>query len=220
MAQIPGWAEKMRCCLIADRNQCRGDLEATVEAALRGGVRTVHLRQKDATTRNLYDMAASLRTLTRRHDALLIVNDRVDVALAAGADGVHLGWQSMTVPIVRKLMESETAQRDRAPLIGKSVHNPEEARRAVEEGADYLFAGPVYDTPSKAGLVPTLGLSGLREICSEFDVPVVGLGGIHEGNVADVVRVSATGVAVIRAILQADKPEHAARDLLRAASRK
>lgn len=209
MAAKRGWIEKMRCCLIAERGQCRGELEETVEAALSAGIRAVQLREKQAMTRELYELARRLREITRRHDALLSINDRADVALAVEADGVHLGWQSLPVAEVRRLVGSER-------LIGKSVHNVEEARRASEDGADYVFAGPVFDTPSKAGLVPTLGLDGLREICRVIDLPVIGLGGIDPSNAAAVMEAGAAGVAVIRAILAAPDPAEAAAQLLTA----
>lgn len=201
----------MRCCLIAERGQCRGPLHETVEAALGAGIRAVQLREKHATTRELFDLAQSLRAITRRHGALLLINDRADVALAVEADGVHLGWQSLPVAAVRRLVGPER-------LIGYSVHNRREARQAVEESADYLFAGPVFDTPSKAGLVATLGLDGLRDVCHAFDVPVVGLGGIDPSNAGAVIEAGAVGVAVIRAILAASDPAGAAAQLLAAAT--
>jgi len=209
MAHKPKWVEMMRCCLIAERAQCRGEFEETVTAALDAGVRTIHLREKSATTLELYDLAQRLRELTRRYDALLIVNDRADVALAVGADGVHLGWQSLPVVEVRGIVGPER-------IIGKSVHNLEEAVRAATDGADFLFAGPVFDTPSKSGLVPTLGMERLTEICRTVDLPVIGLGGIDALNAAEVIRAGTDGVAVIRAILAADDPGAAAARLVAA----
>ena len=201
------WPRKLRCCLIAQRAGCRGRLEETVEAALGAGVGAVQLREKQAATRELFDLARMLRVVTRRYDALLLINDRADVALAVEADGVHLGWQSMPVDQVRRLVGGDR-------LIGKSVHNLEEARAAAADGVDYVFAGPVFDTPSKAGVVPTLGLDGLRAICREIDLPVIGLGGIDSSSAAEVVATGARGVAVIRAILAAADPAGAAAGLL------
>jgi len=201
------WIARMRCCLIAERAQCRVGLEETVEAALRAGIRTVHLREKQAATLELHDLARRLRQPTRRHHALLVINDRADVALAVEADGVHLGWQSLPVAEVRKIVGGDR-------LIGKSVHNLEEAQRAEAEGVDYLLAGPVFDTPSKVGLVPTLGLDRLGEICRTVTLPVIGLGGIEPSNAAAIIAAGAKGIAVIRAILAAPDPGEAARDLL------
>ena len=233
MSAPDDWTARMRCCLIAERAQCRGDLFSTVEAALAAGLGAVQLREKTATTRELYELAGALRDLTHRHNALLLINDRVDIALAVGADGVHLGWQSLGLADVRRLCEAHlrgaslgagepacpgAAADRRTVLVGRSVHNMEEAREAVAVGADYLFAGPVFDTPSKAGLVPTLGIDGLRAICAAFDRPVFGLGGIDADNAASVIEAGARGVAVIRAVLSAADPAAAASQLLAATS--
>ena len=211
MPLVSQWVQRMCCCVIAERAQCRAGLEETVEAALRAGVRAVQLREKEATTLELYELAGRLRQLTRQHDALLLVNDRADVALAVEADGVHLGWQSLPVAEVHRLVGRDL-------LVGKSVHNLEEARQAVADGVDYVFAGPVYDTPSKAGLVATLGIERLRDICDAIDLPVIGLGGIDPSNAAAVLRAGACGVAVIRAILAAADSTTAATQLLAALS--
>jgi len=208
MPAQPEWIAKMRCCLIAERAQCRAGLIETVEAALRAGVRAVQLREKHAATRDLYELAGRLRELTRRYDALLLINDRADVALAVEADGVHLGWQSLPAGVVRKIVGP-------GRLVGKSAHNLAEAQQAAADGADYLLVGPVFDTPSKSGLVPTLGLEQLAEICRTVDLPIIGLGGIDASNAGEVIRAGAAGVAVIRAILAAADPAAAAGQLLR-----
>jgi thiamine-phosphate pyrophosphorylase len=207
MLSPAGWLSKMRCCLIAERGQCRGEIVDAVEAALRAGVRAFHLREKQATTRELYELARRLREATRRHDALLLINDRADVALAVEADGVHLGWQSLPVAEVRKIVGYER-------LIGKSAHNLEEAKRAAADGVDYILVGPVFDTPSKSGLVPTLGIERLAAICRAVDLPIIGLGGIDSSNAGEVIEAGADGVAVIRAILAAGDPAEAAAQLL------
>ncbi|MCX8035923.1 MAG: thiamine phosphate synthase [Candidatus Sumerlaeia bacterium] len=210
MAQTLRWVNKMRCTLIADRGQCAGDFDTTLEAALRAGVRAVHLREKQIATRELYELAARTRVLTRRYGALLILNDRSDIARAVGADGVHLGWQSLPPQIARRLMGPKA-------LIGKSVHNLDETREALESGCvDYLFASPVFETPSKTGLVPTLGLEGLAAICRKANVPVIALGGIDRMTAPSVVAAGAAGLAVIRAIMAAADPQQAAADLLAA----
>ena len=207
MPAQPEWIAKMRCGLIAERAQCRAGLIETVEAALRAGVRAVQLREKHAATRDLYELAGRLRELTRRYDALLLINDRADVALAVEADGVHLGWQSLPAGVVRKIVGP-------GRLVGKSAHNLAEAQQAAADGADYLLVGPVFDTPSKSGLVPTLGLEQLAEICRAVDLPIIGLGGIDASSAAEVMRTGAAGVAVIRAILTAADPGEAAAHLV------
>jgi thiamine-phosphate pyrophosphorylase len=201
----------MRCTLVVDRAQCRAGVEETVAAALREGVSAVQLREKTATSRELHEAALLLRRLTRRYDALLVINDRADVALAVEADGVHLGWQSMPVEAARRVMGERA-------LIGRSAHNMAEARQAAADGADYLFAGPVFDTPSKAGLVPVLGLDALRAIRRDVAIPVIGLGGIDASNAAKVLATGVDGIAVIRAILAADDPSLATAQLMAAIS--
>jgi len=189
----------MRVCLIAGREHCRAALDEVVEAALCGGVRTVHLRDKQATTRELYEMGLRLRHLTRSHDALLIINDRADIAMAVEADGVHLGWQSLPASEMRRIVGPKA-------LVGKSVHNLTEAQQAVADGVDYIIASPIFETPSKVGLVPTLGVAGLSEIRRHVAVPIIALGGIDHSNASEVIRAGVNGIAVIRAILAADDP--------------
>lgn len=205
------WIGKMSVCLIAGREHCRAALDDAVEAALRGGVRTVHLREKQATTRQLYEMGLRLRRLTRNYDTLLIINDRADVAVAVEADGVHLGWQSLPIAAVRRIVGSKA-------LVGKSVHNLAEAQQAVSDSVDYIIASPIFTTPSKVGLAPTLGIEGLSEIRRHVGLPIIALGGIDPSNASDVIRAGADGIAVIRAILAADDPATAAARLVAGAS--
>ena len=177
--------------------------------AIAGGADTIQFRQKQGPTGELIEVARNVKRLCAQAGGTFIVNDRLDVALSVGADGVHLGWHSMPVREVRRLIGDDM-------LIGKSVHNIEETSGAVEDAVDYLFASPVFHTPSKAGLVPILGLDGLQAIRAATDLPIVGLGGIDGSNAADVIGAGADGVAVIRAILQSPNPEAAAKDLAEA----
>jgi thiamine-phosphate pyrophosphorylase len=195
--------------LVTDRSASARPLPVVVEAAVRGGVTAVMLREKDMATRDLYDLAVELRRITQRAGALLIVNDRVDVALAAGADGVHLGWQSLPFEKVRALMGESR-------LVGASTHSPDEARRAAQQGADYVTFGPVFPTPSKAGLVEVQGVEGVAAARRGLSVPLVGLGGIDPENAAQVLRAGADGVAAIRALVAPEDPEQAARAFARA----
>lgn len=186
--------------LITDRNLCKQSLLLTIELALKGGVRTVQLRERGLTTRELYSLATELRVITSRFHANLIINDRVDIALAVEADGVHLGWQSLPCGIVRKLLGSER-------LIGISAHNRQEALQAQNYQADYITFGPVFPTPSKMGLLEPTGLDILQELKNELRIPIIALGGIHEKNVDAVLMKGPDGIAVISAIMQADNPE-------------
>ncbi|NUN24603.1 MAG: thiamine phosphate synthase, partial [Candidatus Jettenia caeni] len=178
----------------------------TIKLALKGGIKTIQLREKGLTTYELYSLASELRTTTSDFKANLIINDRVDIALAVEADGVHLGWQSLPYNIVRKLFGFEK-------LIGVSTHTIQEALQAQENKADYITFGPVFTTPSKAGLLDAVGPDEIQKLKNKVHIPVVALGGIHEGNVEAVLDKGADGIAVISSIMHADNPENAARSL-------
>ena len=198
--------------LVTDRRQTGGrDLEPVVEAALRGGVRAVQLRERDLSTRDLLALATRLRALTSRHGALLLVNDRIDVALACGADGVHLPASSFAVRDARALLGPRR-------LIGVSTHHPNEVAAAAESGADFVVFGPVHDTPSKRPYGPPLGLAALRRAAAEASIPVYAIGGIDAAGAAEARRSGAAGVAVVRAILAAADPAAVAAQLAAATS--
>lgn len=183
-----------------------GGLVAAAAAALEGGATSIQLRSKSASASELHADATKLATLAKGSDALLIVNDRLDVALAAGAHGVHLGDDDLPLAEARRVAPPRF-------VIGKSVDTVVEAREAQAQGADYLGAGPVYRTGSKADTGPVMGISLLREICAAVSIPVVGIGGITVDGAADVVRAGAAGVAVIGSIMFAADPEEATRRL-------
>ena len=198
--------DNLSLVLITDRNQCKQPFIDTIRFALKGGVKTVQLREKGLATHELYSLACELRKITSDFKANFIVNDRVDIALAVKADGVHLGWQSLPFGIVRKLLGFEK-------LIGISTHNRQEALQAQEYGANYLTFGPIFDTPSKAGLLKPVGVEEIQKLKNEIDLPIVALGGINWKNVESVLKGGADGIAVISSIMQADDPEDAARCL-------
>lgn len=194
--------------LITDRHQTgNGDLLAVVEEALAGGVRCVQLREKDLTARSLLELARAMRRLTDRFGARLLVNDRVDIALAAVADGVHLGEESMPAAVARELLGP-------GRLIGVSCHNREGAAAATAQGADFITFGPVYHTPSKAAYGAPAGIGPLTAVSRETAVPVFALGGIKEGNIPEVLAAGAAGVALISAIIAAPAPREQARTIL------
>jgi thiamine-phosphate pyrophosphorylase len=199
-------------CLVTDRSQVTGTLGEAVEACLGAGLKAVQLREKDLAARDLLSMARVLRESTRRHGAKLIVNDRADVALGAGADGVQRAGTSLPVSALRAISPPGF-------LIGASVHSVAEARAAEPEGADFLFFGPVYDTPSKRPYGPPQGLSALERVTSAVRLPVLAVGGVTPARVAEVVRAGASGVAVIAAILGATRPADAVKAFLDALGR-
>ncbi len=187
----------------------RGHLEMA-EAALAGGAKAVQLRDKELPGRELLELALRIRSLIdlRRPGTLFLVNDRVDVAAAAGADGVHLGQEDLPCKEARRILGPEA-------VIGVSASTPEEARRAEKEGADYLGVGPIFPTPSKGDAAPPLGLEGLAEVRRLTRLPLVAIGGITEENVREVMRAGADGIAVISAVYAAPDMEEAARRLTR-----
>ena len=195
-----------RLYFVTDRTQTANrPLTDVVHAALDGGVRAVQLREKDLEGHELYALAEQLRALTLRYRAHLLVNDRLDVALAVEADGVHLGQNSFSVEDARRLLGA-------GKLIGVSTHSPQEI--AAAQKADLIVFGPVYYTPSKAAYGEPQGLDRLRAAVAHSTVPVFAIGGIRTARVAEVLETGAHGIAMISAISAATDPAQAARELL------
>lgn len=197
--------------LITDRKQLptgRG-LTETVAAALKGGVRAVQLREKDLSAAELYPLALELRELTARHGARLLINDRLDVALAVEADGVHLGGHSLPVAVARSVLGPDK-------LIGVSTHHPEEVVAAARDGADFVTFGPVFFTPSKAAYGAPVGLDRLREACAISALPVLALGGVNPARLPEITEAGCRRIALIAAILTADDPAAEASTILTA----
>lgn len=190
----------------ADLSEGRSTMEI-VEAAIAGGVDVVQLREKHATARHRYELGRELRRRTAEAGVDLIVNDRVDVAAAVDADGVHLGDDDLPVSVARALLDDA--------VVGRSVSTVEAARRAESNGADYLGVGAVFATSSKdvSEEGSGIGTETVRAIADAVSVPVIGIGGITADNAADVVAAGASGVAVISAITAAADPERATRTL-------
>ena len=190
--------------LITDRRRSSRPLTDTVRMALAGGVDAVQLRERDLSARALYDLALKLRAITRKAGAALIVNQRLDVALAAGADGVHLGWRSLRPADVRKLAGEKL-------LIGISCHDEPQLRSAEEIRASYAVLGPVFHTPSKEGLVQEIGLGPLKNMVSAAKIPVLAVGGITPENAAQVMATGVAGLAAISALIDPEDPAAVAR---------
>jgi thiamine-phosphate pyrophosphorylase len=186
-------------------------LGRAVALALDGGVDWVQLRDKSASAASLFAQATQLLSVVRQHGARLAINDRIDVALALKADGVHLAGQSLPVEAAVELADGRL-------LVGRSVHSLEEARKAAAAGADYVTFGHVFPTTTHPG-VPPRGLEELRTIVEALTIPVVAIGGIKEDNLDDVLATGCSGVAVISAILSSAEPSHAAARLRRALDR-
>jgi thiamine-phosphate pyrophosphorylase len=184
----------------------------TAQLALRGGAGVVQLRDKTSDASALVERAAALQDLCDGYDALFVVNDRLDVALAAGCDGVHLGPHDLPVDAARRL----------APelIIGGSAGNFERAQQLIEQGADYLGVGAIFDAhSSKADASAPRGPRVIRQLASKVDIPIVGIGGVTADNAAQVIDAGASGVAVIREVVASDDPEAATRRLMDVVSR-
>ena len=199
-----------RLYLITDRKffDARCSMYLEIETVLEAGVRAVQLREKDLTTRELLDMARWMRDLTYEYGSKFLINDRVDIALAVGADGVHLGQGSMPASAVKKIVGDRL-------IIGVSTHSLAEAVRAEEEGADFITLGPVYKTPSKLKYGKPVGVDTLREVTSRVSLPVFAIGGIKINGVAEVMKAGADGVALISAILSAEDRGKTTEEFLR-----
>jgi thiamine-phosphate pyrophosphorylase len=196
--------------LITDRKlfRDRASLYTAIEEAMKAGIKAVQLREKDLGIRELLAMAYKMREITGRYGAKLFINDRVDVALAVGADGVHLGTESMPVRAVRKILGGSM-------MIGSSTHSTAEAAIAADEGADFVTLGPVYETPSKMRYGAPLGCGVIRAATKRLSVPVFAIGGIKAERVDEVREAGAYGIALISAILTARNIQSSAEEFVR-----
>ncbi len=193
--------------LVTDRPLSRGrSLEEIVRAAVRGGVTTVQLREKDTPTAGFYELGRAVRKITRAAGVTFIVNDRLDIALACDADGVHVGQDDMPVAAARRLLGP-------GRILGVTAADADRARAAVDAGADYIGCNAVWATPTKTDTGPPLGLDGLRSLVAGVDIPVVAIGGIKTSNAREVLATGVAGIAVVSAICSADDPAAAAREL-------
>lgn len=177
-----------------------------VKAALDAGVTLIQLREKELPLRDYVALAEKVRVLTAQAGALLIANDRVDVALAVGADGVHLGQDDFPIPLARRLGPDL--------IIGASTHDVAEALRAQTEGASYINIGPIFHTGTKRWEGEFLGLAGLRRVAAVARVPFTVMGGIKEHHIPELVRQGARTIALVTAVTAAPDPATAARGLL------
>ncbi len=204
--------DQLRLYIITDRNLSRGrSEEEVVRAAIDGGATAIQLRAKEMGGLEMYRLAVRLRDITAGGGVLFIVNDRLDVALAAEADGVHLGQEDL--PAIQALRLSRAANRGRRFVLGVSAKNLEQAVAGERDGADYLGVGPVWPTLTKPGAAPPMGLGGLRIICAGVKIPVVAIGGITRENTADAMAAGIAGIAVVSAVVSAPDVRGATRSL-------
>ena len=197
-----------RLFLVTDRHQTNGrPLVPLLQRVLTAAVPMVQLRERDLSARELVRLAREVQAVTASRRSQLLINDRIDVALALEGVGVHLRSNSLPVSVARKLLG---AQR----LLGISVHAVEEVMEAEAQGADYIILGPIYETPSKQMFGPPLGIHTLEKACRLVRIPIIGIGGVTAARAREMRRAGAFGVAVITAILGAADVESATRELL------
>ncbi len=177
--------------------------------AIRGGADTIQYRQKTGKTREMIEIVRQLKQLCTNSNVTLIVNDRVDVAIAAEADGVHLGQDDFPIPLARKLL-------GKSRIIGGSAATLEEARTCLADGADYIGFGPVYPTFSKEDAGPVTGIKLLKQAVETIPIPIIAIGGVNVENTPEVMRAGARGIAVISAVSCQEDPEQATKALCHA----
>jgi thiamine-phosphate pyrophosphorylase len=195
-----------RLYVIIDKKSARGrDLVMVAEKAVAGGADVIQLREKDWPAREIVEAGRAIRKAITKDKALFIINDRPDIALAAGADGVHLGQDDIPVADARAIMGKDK-------IIGLSTHSLEQAVEAQQSGADYIGVGPVFSTPTKPGSEP-VGLELIKNVKNISRLPFVAIGGINAANVGDVIAAGASRVAVVRAVCGADDIREAAKSL-------
>ncbi|MFZ2121791.1 MAG: thiamine phosphate synthase [Rhodoferax sp.] len=205
--------EVLRLYLVTDQASLRGrTLTDVLLAAVQGGVSCVQLREKTLGTHDFVALALAVKDLLAPFDVPLIINDRLDVALACGAQGVHLGQSDMPVALARQRLPPGV-------FIGLSVENLGDVARAAGQAVDYLGISPVYATPTKTDTATPWGLAGVRQVRAMTGLPLVAIGGIHPGNATELLQAGADGLAVVSAICSAANPQAAAaafQDILRA----
>lgn len=195
---------KLLLHLVTDRSLSLGrSLVEVVAEAVAGGITCVQLREKTCSTREFLDEALALKALLQPLGLPLIINDRVDIALAVGADGVHLGQSDMPISHARRILGPDC-------LIGISAESVQDAIEAEQQGADYIGISPVFSTPTKTDTASALGLEGVRQIRELVRIPLVGIGGINQANAHQVFAAGADGIAVVSAIMAAESPRLAA----------
>ena len=199
--------EQLELYLVTDRGLSLGrSILDVVCEAVRGGVTMVQLREKECSSREFLELAVALKERLSGTGVPLVINDRVDIALASGADGVHVGQSDLPCDIVRRLVGSDK-------IIGLSVESVEDAMKANDCDVDYIGVSPVFSTPTKTDTAPALGYEGLRAVAGLSRHPAVGIGGINAGNAAEIIRCGADGIAVVSAIMSAPDPYAAAAGL-------
>lgn len=193
--------------LITDRSFLNGrSLANCVEEAIKGGVTLIQVREKDITSRDFFKVAKEVKEVTSKYNLPLIINDRIDIALAIDADGVHLGQSDMPIKIARKILGKDK-------IIGISAGSISEALEAEKDDADYLGIGTIFFTGTKKDIEEPIGIEGLKDIVNKIKIPAVAIGGINKDNCKEVMESGVNGISLISAILANDNIENSSREL-------
>ncbi len=194
--------------LVTDRDVLKGrDILEAVENSIKGGVTLVQLREKNISSLDFYNLALKTKEITKYYNVPLIINDRLDIALAVDADGLHIGQQDLPIQIARKLLGNKK-------ILGYSVGNVEEAIHGEQSGADYLGVGPIFPTGSKSDAAEPIGVLQLKSIREIVSIPIVGIGGIGLSNIDELKASGIDGISVISAILGNEDIEEASTNLI------
>ena len=192
--------------LVTDNSDNEEKFLKTIEEAIQGGATVVQIREKTKDTLEFYNLAVKVKQITKKYDVVLIINDRVDVALAIDADGVHVGQSDMPCDVTRKLIGPEK-------ILGVSAHTTEEAQKAEMDGADYLGSGAVFPTSTKSD-ANRVTKEELKKIVESVNIPVVAIGGITEENAHELSDTVIAGLSVVSAIMSSDDPKKSSENLL------
>ncbi len=192
--------------LVTDKSEDIEKFLKTIEEAIKGGVSVVQIREKTAETLDFYNLALRVKEITTKYNVPLIINDRVDVALAIDADGVHVGQSDMPCDVTRTLIGNDK-------ILGVSAATIPEAKKAQKDGADYIGTGAVFPTSTKDD-APSITKQDLKEIVESIDIPVVAIGGINHDNASELTDTGIAGLSVVSAIMNADNPKKASEELL------
>ena len=193
--------------LVTDKSDDVEKFLKTIEEAIKGGVTVVQIREKTAETLDFYNLALKVKEITTKYNVPLIINDRVDVALAIDADGVHVGQSDMPCGVTRKLIGNDK-------ILGVSAATIPEAKKAQEDGADYIGTGAVFPTATKDD-APKITKKDLKEIANSINIPVVAIGGINLNNVNELKDTDIAGISVVSAIMSSDNPKKSSEELLK-----
>lgn len=192
--------------LVTDKSDDVEKFLNTIEEAIKGGVSVVQIREKTKDTLDFYNLALKVKEITTKYDVPLIINDRVDVALAIDADGVHVGQSDMPCDVTRKLVGPDK-------IVGISAATIDEAKKAEKDGADYIGTGAVFPTATKDD-APKITKNDLKEIVDSINIPVVAIGGINHDNAGELIDTGIAGLSVVSAIMSSDNPKKSAEELL------